>query len=131
MQNGVVSFSKEQLERYSKKYDELIELGFKQNTSLKSKFYKNEELRLLRRLKKYKENHLMFLYDFSMPFENNMSERDLRHIKVKQKVSGNFNTKNGLDIYCNMKSIICSLKRKGKDFYTAISNIYQNILVII
>ncbi len=131
IQNGSTSFSKEQLVKYSKRYDKLIELGFDQNSKLKSKYYKDEELKLLRRLKKYKENHLMFLYDFAIPFENNMSERDLRHIKVKQKVSGHFNTKEGLDIYCNIKSIICTLKRKGQDFYTVISNIYQNIPVSI
>ena len=41
---------------------------------------------------KYKENNLMFILDFDMPFDNNMSERELRHVKLKQKVSGFFNS---------------------------------------
>ena len=81
------------------------------------------------RLKKYKENHLMFLYDFNVPFDNNLSERDLRHVKVKQKISGYFNSFNGIKNYLNVKSIIGTLKKQGKNFYKEIFNIYEEIPV--
>ena len=63
----------ERLERYSKRYDEIIQEGYEENRKIKSKFLRQTEQRLLNRLKKYKENHLMFLYDFSVPFDNNLS----------------------------------------------------------
>ena len=44
----------EKLERFSKRYDEILENGFKENEKLKSKYYKADEKRLLNRLKKYK-----------------------------------------------------------------------------
>ena len=71
----------------------------------------------------------MFLYDFNMPFDNNLSERDLRHVKIKQKVSGHFNSIEGIKIYLNIKSIIGTLKKQGRNFYKEIYNIYEKIPV--
>ena len=126
---GITGFKVEQLERYSRRYDEIIEAGYEENKKVKSKFLRQDEQRLLNRMKKYKENHIMFLYDFSMPFDNNMAERDLRHIKMKQKISGHFNSMEGMKIYANIKSIIITLKKQGRDFYKEILNIYKNIPV--
>ena len=119
------------LERYSKRYDDILATGYEQNKKVRSKYLRQEEQKLLNRLKKYKENHLMFLYDFSAPFDNNLAERDLRHMKTKQKISGCFNSIEGIKIYANIKSIISTLKKRGKNFYISISNVYKNIPVSI
>ena len=68
----------------------------------------------------------MFLYDFTAPFDNNLSERELRHIKTKQKISGYFNSFSGAQMYSNIKSLIIILKKQGKNFYNEIFNIYEN-----
>ncbi len=73
---GMMAIRKEKLERFSKRYDEILENGFRENEKLRSKYYKADEKRLLNRLKKYKENHILFINDFSVPFDNNISERD-------------------------------------------------------
>ena len=127
--NGIHKLSQEQLERYSKRYDAILKDGYNQNKKINSKYLRQEEQRLLNRLTKYKENHIMFLYDFSMPFDNNLSERDLRHVKIKQKVSGHFNSMEGMKIYLDIKSIIGTLKKQGRNFYKEIFNIYENISV--
>ena len=36
-------------------------------------------------------NHLLFLHDFRVPFDDNMSERDLRKVKNRQKMAGGLN----------------------------------------
>lgn len=126
---SITQLEVQQLERYSNRYDEILEEGYNENKKVKSKFFRQEEQRLLNRLKKYKENHLMFLYDFNMPFDNNLSERDLRHVKTKQKISGHFNSMEGIKMYLNIKSIIGTLKKQGRNFYKEIFNIYENILV--
>ena len=72
-----------------------------------------------------------FLYDFNVPFDNNLAERDIRHFKIKQKISGHFNSMEGMSIYSNVKSIIGTLKKQGRNFYDEISNIYINIPVSI
>ena len=125
----IFKLEKGQLEIYSNRYDEILKEGYIENKKVKSKYLRQEEQRLLNRLKKYKENHLMFLYDFNMPFDNNLSERDLRHVKIKQKVSGHFNSMKGIKIYLNIKSIIGTLKKQGRNFYKVIFNIYENIPV--
>ena len=127
----ISKLEKEQLERYSKIYDELLEEGYQENKRVRGKFIRQDEQRLLNRLKKYKGNHLMFLYDFSVPFDNNLAERDLRHVKSKQKISGHFNSMEGIKIYLNIKSIIGTFKKRGQNFYNNIFKIYENIPVSI
>ena len=122
---------RKKLERDSKRYDEIIEEGYKENKKIKSKYIRQDEQKLLNRLKKYKENHLKFLYDFSVPFDNNLAERDLRNFKIKLKVSGRFNSMEGMKVYSNIRSIIVTLKKQGKNFYELINNIYKNIPVSI
>ena len=123
---NIEKLDSEKLERYSKRYDEILEEGYEENKKIRKKFLRQDEQRLLNRLKKYKENHLLFLYDFTAPFDNNLSERELRHIKTKQKVSGYFNSFSGAQMYSNIKSLIITLKKQGQNFYNEIFNIYEN-----
>lgn len=129
--NGINKIENEKLEKYSKRYDEIIEEGYQENKKVKSKYLRQDEQRLLNRLKKYKENHMLFLYDFNMPFDNNLSERDLRHIKSKQKISGHFNSMEGIENYLNIKSIIGTCKKQAINFYEIISQLYNNTPVSI
>lgn len=73
----------------------------------------------------------MFLYDFDVPFDNNLSERDLRHVKTKQKISTCFNNLETSKIYFNIKSIISTLRKQDRNFYNEIFKIYENIPISI
>ena len=73
----------------------------------------------------------MFLYDFSIPFDNNLSERDLRHVKNKQKISGFWTSMEGLQNYLDIKSVIGTCKKQGVNFYKTISDIYEGKPVVI
>jgi len=79
----------------------------------------------LNRLKKYKENHRLFLHDFQVGFDNNMSERDLRKCKNRQKIAGGFRKPTGNEMYCNIMSIIETCKRKEMQIFENISNIFN------
>jgi len=120
---GYTSFTGGQLERYSQRYDEIIAIGLEQNKKTQGRIAKKEEKALLNRLKKYKENHLLFLYDFQVHFSNNMSEKDLRICKNRQKMAGGFRTASGRQMYCEIMSFIETVKRRGL-------NIFQSIIAL-
>ncbi|MEY8322623.1 hypothetical protein AALB47_01745 [Lachnospiraceae bacterium 54-11] len=58
-------------------------------------------------------NHLLFLHDFEVPFDDNMSERDLRKAKNRQKMAGGFRKESGQEMYCNILTVIETLKRRN------------------
>jgi transposase len=105
-------------------YDSILELASGENEDVAFKFYKDKAKRLLRRYRKYKGNHLAFMYDFDVPWDNNMSENDLRMIKTKSKMSGGFRSLAAAGYYADAISIIKSAKKRGINPYTAITSVY-------
>jgi transposase len=68
---------------------------------------------LLIRLHKFKRDVLRFLYDFAVPFTNNLAERDIRVMKVKMKISGAFRTRVGARTFACLRSVISTAPKQG------------------
>ena len=83
-----------------------------------------EERCLFERLLEYQEEHLLFIKNFEVPFDNNMAERALRMIKTKKNVSGGFRSKNLAENFCNIRSLFGSGKKQGKNLF----NIAKDVL---
>lgn len=108
----IPSFPEERILGYEEKYHALIAEGRKQNKKTSHKYAKSDEMTLLNRMEKYSHNHLLFLHDFSVFFDDNLSERDLRKAKNRQKMAGGFRKDSGHEMYCSILTIIETLKKR-------------------
>ncbi|MGL5512018.1 MAG: IS66 family transposase, partial [Sporomusa sp.] len=69
--------------------------------------------RMTNRLTKHKDNYMLFIRNYTAPFTNNQAERDLRHCKTKQKISGCFRSWHGVLDYCKLRSFLGTAKKRG------------------
>ena len=70
---------------------------------------------MLGRLRRYRAETLAFACDFRVPIDDNAAERDVRMMKVQQKVSGGFRSLAGAEAFCRVRSHIASARKQAKD----------------
>lgn len=76
-----------------------------------------------KRMVKHEEKIFTFLHHHHVPSHNNESEKSIRNVKVKQKVSGQFKTQKGAYRYAMNRSIIDTLNKQGKNVHNGLKQI--------
>lgn len=80
---------------------------------------------LLERLQKYKPAVLAFAFNPQVPFTNNQAERDIRPIKVKQKISGCFRTFMGAEHYARIAGFISTTRKHKLNVFKELRNVFD------
>ena len=74
-----------------------------------------------KRIIRYKDHLFTFLYDPAVPSHNNDSEKAIRNVKVKQKVSGQFKAISGAENFAILRSIIDTAIKNKQDVLNALN----------
>ena len=77
---------------------------------------------------KHKDHVFKFLYNPNVPYDNNASERAVRILKVKQKVSGSFRGQEGkgADAFCHIHTITQTAKKNNQNPFSALIAVANN-----
>ena len=126
--------SEQTLKQYRRKYEDIIKGGLTENPLIqvppqkvkRGRKPKTKPRNLLERFRDFPEDILRFFYNFDVPFDNNFSERDLRMMKVKLKISGCFRSLKGAQYFARMRSYVGTARKQGLNAFKAIRSLFTN-----
>lgn len=123
----------EQIQAFEERYQEILDEGYAQNPlpprpanakKKRGRRKKTKPRNLLERLDHHRTEALAFMYDFNVPFDNNLAERDLRMMKVQQKISGTFRTEHGAKAFCRIRSYISTARKNAVGAMDALTRLF-------
>jgi len=108
------------LDRLQERYLEILRAGYELNPEpvrrpgQRGRLKRGKPLNLLNRLAERHQEVMAFLINRGLiPFDNNEAERDLRMMKVKQKISGCFRNLEHARAFAKVRSVIGTAKKRG------------------
>ena len=120
-----------QVRTFRRRYQAIIEDGYHQNPlapatrgNKRGPQKKTKPRNLLERLDQHRSQVQAFVHDFNVPFDNNQAERDIRMMKVQQKISGVFRSEDGAKAFCRIRSYISTARKNALGALEAIQLIF-------
>lgn len=126
------------IRKYESRYEAIIASGMKANPpphradspGRRGRIKRSKARNLLERLDRLREETLRYMTDFRVPFDNNAAERDIRMMRVQQKVSGAFRSYGGVLSFCRIRSYISTIRKQGLSVIDAIMNAFEKDLTL-
>ena len=135
---GETALSEKKQQQIERIYTTLIKAGLKANPEpaggwprgKRGRGKKTKSRNLVERLTNNRRESLAFVYDFKVPFDNNLAERDIRMLKVQQKISGHFRSQEGAEQFCAIRSYTSTMRKQGSSAWTALGSVFSNDLLL-
>jgi transposase len=119
----------EKVREFEEIYEEIIQEGIEENpppqtytnqVKKRGRTAQTKAKNLLDRFIQYKERILRFLNDLRISFDNNQAERDIRMMKLQQKISGTFRSIEGAVAFCRIRAYISTVRKNSLNVMDAI-----------
>ena len=113
------------------RYHRIVDEGYAENPAQppsepkrRGRPKKSKALNLLDRFRDHSQSILAFLHDFTVPFDNNQAERDLRMVKVRQKISGTFRSFDALENFCRIRGYVSTARKSSLTALDALRRLF-------
>jgi transposase len=127
---GRAALTEQERDEFFGRYDRLVRRGLELNPERhtrqrrtdpgatakqgRGRIPQSEARKLAARLESRREEVLRFMTDFAVAFDNNQAERDLRMVKLQQKIGGCFRSIEGARQFCRLRGVISTARKQGK-----------------
>ena len=130
--SGLAALPPADIDRFHARYLQIVEAGYAQNPAFepsrgpkrRGRRKQSKARNLLDRFRDHPDSILAFMRDFAVPFDNNLPERDLRMMKLRQKISGTFRNFDALVDFCRIRGYVSTARKNGLNALDALHRVF-------
>ena len=131
---GETGLKREVISQIERLYTQLVEAALRANPppdggwprGKRGREKKTKARNLAERFKERQNEILRFVHHFAVPFDNNLAERDIRMLKVQQKISGCFRSTQGADDFFTIRGYISTMRKQGLSTWLALGSLFSS-----